>query len=70
VWVVFNIFPDKTYAYKAESSHGGKMSKHGITVLLCANVDGYEKLSLLVNGKICEAKVLQTCEVPVMYVEK
>jgi hypothetical protein len=47
----FNLFPNKTYAYKAESPHGGNMSKYRITVLLCANIDGYEKLVLLVNGK-------------------
>jgi hypothetical protein len=43
----FNLLPDKTYAFKGESCHGGKRS----AVLVCANMDGSEKLPLQVIGK-------------------
>jgi hypothetical protein len=46
-----NLLPDKTYAFKGESCHGGKRSKDRITVLVCTNMDGSEKMPLLVNGK-------------------
>jgi hypothetical protein len=39
------------YAFKGDSCHGGKRNKDTITVLVCANVDGCEKLPLLVIGK-------------------
>lgn len=47
----FNVLPDKTFSYKGEKCHGGKLSKQRITVLLLANADGSEKFPLLVIGK-------------------
>jgi hypothetical protein len=41
----------QTYAFKGESCHGGKWSKDRITVLVCTNMDGSEKMPLLVTGK-------------------
>jgi hypothetical protein len=34
-----------------EKCHGGKLRKDGITVLVAANMDGSEKLPLLVIGR-------------------
>lgn len=47
----FNLLPDKSYVVKGDSCHGGKMSKLRLTVLLCCNCDGSEKLTPLVVGK-------------------
>ena len=47
----FNLLPDKSYVVKGDSCHGGKMSKLRLTVLLCCNSDGSEKLTPLVIGK-------------------
>lgn len=47
----YNMQPEQTLAFKGESCHGGKRSKERLTVLLCANEDGSEKLPALVIGK-------------------
>lgn len=43
--------PDKTLAFKGERCSGGKLSKERITLLIGANMDGTEKLPLLMIGK-------------------
>ena len=47
----FRMLPDKTFALKGESCHGGKKKKERVTVLLGANMDGSHKLKPLVIGK-------------------
>ncbi|GBN15367.1 Tigger transposable element-derived protein 6 [Araneus ventricosus] len=47
----YNLLPPKTLAIKSDTCHGGKKSKVRLTVLLCANADGSEKLPLLIIGK-------------------
>ncbi|XKL59812.1 hypothetical protein PGB90_000828 [Kerria lacca] len=47
----FKLMPDKSFVYKDEKCSGGKLSKERLTVLLCANSDGSEKLPPLVIGK-------------------
>jgi hypothetical protein len=47
----FNVFPDRTLAYKEESCHGGKHSKDRLTVLLCVNSHGSDKQVPIVIGK-------------------
>lgn len=47
----FNLLPEKSIVHRTESYHGGKRSKEQITVLLCCNMDGSEKLKPLVIGK-------------------
>ncbi|XP_037290737.2 tigger transposable element-derived protein 4 [Rhipicephalus microplus] len=47
----YNMQPDQTLTFKGEGCHGGKRSKERLTVLLCANEDGSEKLPALVIGK-------------------
>lgn len=47
----FKMMPNKTLAFKGEPCHGGRNSKERITVLLCCNADGSEKLTPIVIGK-------------------
>jgi hypothetical protein len=46
-----NLLPAKTYTFKGASCKGIKFNKERITVLVCVNFDGTEKLPLLVIGK-------------------
>jgi hypothetical protein len=47
----YNMLPDKTYTFEGASCKGIKVNKERITVLVCVNLDGTEKLPLLVIGK-------------------
>lgn len=47
----FKCLPNKTLALKNDDCHGGKNSKERVTVLLCTNMTGTEKLTPLVIGK-------------------
>lgn len=47
----YRALPNKTLAFKGEVCTGGKHSKERLTALLCANMDGTEKLKPLVIGK-------------------
>lgn len=47
----YQMLPQKTLALKGERCQGGKQSKVRVTVLLCANMDGTEKVPALVVGK-------------------
>ncbi|GBO44646.1 Tigger transposable element-derived protein 4, partial [Araneus ventricosus] len=47
----YQCLPDKTAMFKDEESRGGKQSKVRLTVLLAANEDGSENLSLLMIGR-------------------
>ena len=49
--IFYRLLPDKTYCFKGDSCHGGKQSKERITAMVCANMDGSEKLPLMVIGK-------------------
>lgn len=52
----YNVLPDRTMAFKGENCHGGKISKQRVTVLLCANSDGSEKLPPLTIGKFAKPR--------------
>lgn len=52
----YNLLPDRTLALQHEKCHGGKRSKERLTVLLCANADGTEKLPPLVIGKFAKPR--------------
>jgi hypothetical protein len=45
------MLPDKTHTFKGASCKGIKVNKERITILVRANLDGTEKLPLLVIGK-------------------
>nr|XP_014352132.1 PREDICTED: tigger transposable element-derived protein 4-like [Latimeria chalumnae] len=47
----YKLLPNRTLALKGEECHGGKHSKESITLLVGSNMDGSEKLKLLVIGK-------------------
>jgi DNA-binding Lrp family transcriptional regulator len=47
----FNLLPDKSLVFRGEKCHGAKRSKERLTVLLCCNESGTEKLTPLVIGK-------------------
>lgn len=47
----FKCTPDKTMTFKGERCSGGKLSKERITLMVGANMDGSQKLPLLVIGK-------------------
>nr|XP_050023958.1 tigger transposable element-derived protein 6-like [Dermacentor andersoni] len=57
----YQMLPQKTLALKGERCQGGEQSRVHVTVLLCANMDGSEKMPALVwderlgkqNRKIC-----------------
>ena len=46
----WRLLPDKTHAIAGEVCTGGKKSKERVTVLVCANMSGSEKLPLLTIG--------------------
>jgi hypothetical protein len=47
----YNMLPEKTYTFKGASCKGIKVNKERIAILVCANLDGTEKLPLLLIGK-------------------
>jgi hypothetical protein len=47
----YNMLPDKTYTFKEASCKGIKVSYERITVLVCVNLAGTEKLPLFVIRK-------------------
>ncbi|XP_063215856.1 tigger transposable element-derived protein 6-like [Bacillus rossius redtenbacheri] len=54
--VFYNLLPDHTMAYRGEPCHGGKRSKERITVALCCNADGSDKMKPLVIGKFLKPR--------------
>jgi len=49
--VFFNLLPDRTLDFQGTKCHGGSKSKERLTVVLCCNADGSEKLKPWVIGK-------------------
>jgi len=47
----YNLQPTYTLTYKGYSCHGRTKSKQRVSVLLCCNVEGTEKLPPLMIGK-------------------
>jgi transposase-like protein len=47
----YKLLPDKTLQMKGEKCHGGKRSKERLTLMVASNMDGTDKLPLLVIGK-------------------
>ena len=52
----WRMLPDKTMAVKGDKCHGGKKSKERITLREGANMDGPEKLQLLVIVKYANTR--------------
>ncbi|XP_064409672.1 tigger transposable element-derived protein 4-like [Latimeria chalumnae] len=52
----YKLLPNRTLALKGEECHGSKHSKERITLLVGSNMDGSEKLKLLVIGKVKQSR--------------
>lgn len=64
----YQLMPDKTMAFKGESCKGGKKSKQRLTVLLCSNSTGTDKLKPLVIGKYARPRCFKNVKsLPVDY---
>lgn len=67
----YRLLPDKTMEFKGKECHGGKESKERLTILLCANATGSEKLKPLVIGKSqrprCFKNIRDLTSLPVTY---
>ena len=48
----FKAMPPKTYAFVCENVIGDKQSKDQLTVVVCTNMDGTERLTPIVVGKV------------------
>ena len=63
----WRLLPDKTFSFKGDC-HGGKKSKERISLLVCSNMDGSEKLPLLVIQKFAKPRCLKLANLlPVQY---
>lgn len=63
----YRLTPEKTFAFKGESCHGGKKSKERVTILVAANMDGSEKLPLLIIGKSANPRCFKGKHIPAEY---
>ena len=64
----FRMTPDRTLTFKGDACHGGKKSKERITVAVCANMDGSDKMQLLVIGKFQNPRCFKNVKsLPVQY---
>lgn len=64
----YKCLPDKTFTFQKESFHGGKFSKQPLSVMCAANMDGSEKLPLLVIGKSKNPRCFKNVKsLPVLY---
>ena len=53
----YNLLPNRTLAFKGEKCHGRDVSKERLTVMLCSNMAGTEKLRPYVIGKYLFFKI-------------
>ena len=51
IGLFYRLLPDRTYAFKGEDCHGGKMSKERVTLPLGANMIGSDKLKPILIGR-------------------
>uniref|UniRef100_A0A8C5U041 Tigger transposable element derived 4 n=1 Tax=Malurus cyaneus samueli TaxID=2593467 RepID=A0A8C5U041_9PASS len=66
--LLYQMLPPNTFAFKGETCSVGKQSKERITVVVGTNMDGSEKLPLLVVGKHKNTRSLKdTKSLPVDY---
>ena len=59
---------DKTVEFKDVDCHGGKKNKERLTAMICSNMDGSDKLPLLVIGKAANPRCFKNVKpLPVQY---
>ena len=64
----YRLLPDKTWSLKGDTCHGGKKSKDRLSVMVAANMDGTEKLPLLVIGKSAKPRCFKNVQtLPTIY---
>ncbi|XP_005102045.1 tigger transposable element-derived protein 4 [Aplysia californica] len=64
----FRCLPDKTDTFKGKKCTGGQQAKDRLTVMVAANMDGSEKLPLLVIGKTTKPRCFSNAKsLPVDY---
>ena len=64
----FKCLPNKTFSFKNEKCSGGKNSKERLTILIGSNMDGSEKLPLLMIGKAAKPRCFKSARsLPVTY---
>ena len=49
--IFWKLLPDRTLTFRSDDLHGSKISKERVSVMVCANMDGSDKVPLLVIGK-------------------
>ena len=66
--LIFKLMPDKTLEFKSVQCQGGKRSKERLTVMVCANMSGSDKLPLLVIGKFANPRCFKNLKtLPTQY---
>lgn len=64
----YKCLPDKTFEFRESDCRGGKKSKDRVTILLCTNMNGTEKLPILLIGKSAKPRCLKNIKsLPVEY---
>ena len=64
----WRVTPEKTYLIKGNKCKKGKQAKERVTVLTCANMDGSDKLQLVVIGKSANPHSFKNARhIPVSY---
>ena len=64
----YQLLPEKTLSLKGEKCSGGKKSKQRVTVLLCTNLTGTDKLQPMVIGKSLKPRCFKNIKsLPVNY---
>ncbi|XP_037774796.1 tigger transposable element-derived protein 6-like [Penaeus monodon] len=48
----YKLLPNKSLVLKGDTCHGGKRPKGRLTFMACANIDGSDKMELLVVGRV------------------
>ena len=67
-WFVLEMLAGQIASTKGETCSGGKRSKERRAVLVCANMDGSQKLPLLVTGKFARPRCFKNARtLPVQY---
>ena len=56
--VFFRLLPNKTLEFKDVDCHSGKKNKERLTAMVCANMSGTDRLSLLIIGKPANPRCL------------
>lgn len=64
----YKVLPEKTLTFRGEKCSGGKRAKERLTVIICSNMSGTEKMPLLVIGKSQNPRCLRNVRsLPVTY---